>query len=102
VRLVLIGVATLLLAAVPAHGGPGRLTAAKAEHLVERKASIRYDGAVVDAHCHRSRQGYSCTYVVTADACAVGTGGTATVVRGRHRRLRVSLEEAVSTFCDSG
>jgi hypothetical protein len=102
VRLVLLGVATLFLAAVPAHGGSGRLTAAKAERLAERKASIRYDGAVVEADCHRTRRGYACTYAVTADGCSVGTRGTATVVRRRGGRVTVTLHETVSSFCDSG
>jgi hypothetical protein len=102
VRLILLGVATVLLAAVPAQGSSGRLTAAKAERLVERKASIRYDGAVVEAHCHRVRRGYSCTYAITADGCRVGTRGTATVAQAQGRRERVTLEEGVSTFCDSG
>jgi hypothetical protein len=102
VRLVLLGVATLLLAAVPAHGGSGPLTGANAERLVQRKASIRYDGAVVDAHCRRARRGYACTYAVTADGCRAGTRGTAAVVPRRGRRARVMLEEAVSSFCDSG
>jgi hypothetical protein len=101
VRLVLLGVATLLLAAVPAQGGSGRLTAAKAERVAERKASIRYDGAVVEADCHRTRRG-SCTYAVTADGCSVGTRGTATVVRRRGGRVTVTLQETVSSFCDSG
>jgi hypothetical protein len=102
VRLVLLGVATVLLAAVPAQGGSARLTGAKAERMVERKASIRYDGAVVEAHCRRGRRGYACTYAVTGDGCSVGTRGTATVVRHRGERARVTLKEAVSSFCDSG
>ena len=69
--------------------------------LVEREASIRYDGALVEATSHRRRSGYSCTYVVTGDGCRVGTGGTATVARPRADG-RVTLEGAVTSFCDSG
>jgi hypothetical protein len=101
VRLVLLAVATVLVAAVPAPGVAGRLTAAKAERIVERKASIRYDGAVVHADCRRAGRGYSCRYVATADGCRVGAG-TATVAARGGRGVRVSLREAFSAFCDSG
>jgi hypothetical protein len=102
VRLILLGVATLLLAAVPARGGAARLTAAKAERLVERKATKRYSGAVVSADCRRTRRGYSCSYLVTGDRCAVGTRGTASVRARARDRVRVTLRETVGTFCDSG
>jgi hypothetical protein len=102
VRLCLLGVATVLLTAVPAQSGSGRLTGAKAERLVEREASIRYDGALVEAACHRRRWGYSCTYALTGDGCRVGTGGTATVARPLGGRARATLEHAVTSFCDSG
>ena len=101
-RLVLLGVATLLLAAVPGQGASGRPSGAKAERLVERKASIRYDGAIVDAACHHTRRGCACTYAVTGDGCRVGTRGTATVARRPGGRARVTLEESVASFCDSG
>lgn len=100
--MVLLGVATLLLAAVPAQGGSGRLTAAKAERLVERKAEMRYDGSQVAADCHRVRHGYACVYTVTRDSCVVGSRGRARVTPRRGGRTRVALVEAVQSFCDSG
>ena len=101
-RLVLLGAATLLLAAAPAQTGSGRLTRARAERLVERAASARYGGAAVTADCRRARAGYACSYAVTGDGCEVGTRGAATVTRRSGRRARVTLRETVGTFCDSG
>jgi hypothetical protein len=101
VRLVLLAVATVLLAAVPAQGGSGRLTAAKAERLVKRKAELRYDGGHVTVGCHRARRGYACPYVVTRNACQVANG-TATVTRRHGGRTRIALGDAVQSFCDSG
>jgi hypothetical protein len=103
-RLVVAGLAALLILAVPASATDG-LTRGTAERLVERKAHAKHPRSDVDARCIRSGQrSFTCTYRLTTTRCDdVSTEGRAKVTKRAGQRTRVRLiEPEAAEFCDRG